>query len=640
MIKRMVMWKIISIALLVILILISSLGAGCTKEPLPDTSIQLLSRSEVSEQYKWDLTSFFESREAFESAVALQKEKYIPALEEYEGKLNTAANLLAFFKLDTEASLMLDNVYVYPNLMNDLDQTSAEATEMVDIASGINTEYNSAIAFVEPEILALDETTLRAFLDDPDLATYRYYLQRLLDRKEHVLSDKEEQILAAMTEIFSSPEAIFSKAQYADFTYPTITDKEGEEIELNWAAYDAIMVDPDREYRKMAYDAMWETLKGINHTMAATYTTEVKINTSLAKIRKYPSSLEASLASESIPRSIYDNLIEATNNNLDYLHKYYGVRKSTLGLDELHSYDTGLPLVGDYDMELPYDEAVEMISAALKPLGDDYVADFNNGIRGRWIDVYPDEHKYTGYYSWGTYTSHPYILLNYDNSMFMVLGLAHEMGHAINSLYSNRAQDYYNADYTIFTAEVASTTNEMLVMDYLIENAASDDEKLYLLLEEINKISGTFYFQVMLSEFEQTVHEKTEVGEPLSADVLNNLFLELLRKYRGPDYTVDEIAGVAWSRIPHFYSNFYVYKYATSLAAARQIADNILAGKEGAVDRYLEFLAAGGSDYPIELLKDAGVDMNSSAPVDNLLAYFGELVDEADRLLRERQDVK
>ena len=623
------------IVLLFILVLVSCLGAGCTKEPLPDTSIQIPSRSEVSEQYKWDLTSFYESRDAFDSDVALLKEKYIPKLEAYKGNLRNADNLLSFFQLDTEASVILENVHVYPNLLADLDQTNTEATEMVEIASSVRGEYASAISFAEPEILALDEAMIRSFMDDPRMTTYRYYLQTLLDRKEHVLSDGEEQILAYASEISGSPESIFDKAMFADLENPTILDEDGKEVELTPAVYADIMEGPDREFRKAAYEAKCEALREINYTLAATYIAEVKLNIFFAKARKYDSALEATLASRHIPRSIYDNVVASVNANLDYLHKYFALQRRVLDMDELHGYDTGLPLVEDYNFQLSYDEAAELIAAALKPLGDDYVADFNNGIRGRWVDVYPDEHKYTGGYQWGTYTSHPYILMNYNNSLRSVLTLAHEMGHALNTAYSNRAQDYWNADYPIFTAEAASTANEFLVMDYLIENAKTDDEKLYLLLKQIDNIRGTVYLQVMFSEFEQTVHEKVEAGEPLSAEVLNNLYLELIQKYYGADYTVDEIVGVYWSRIPHFYSAFYVYQYATSMAASYQLVNNIIEGKEGAIDSYLTFLAAGGSDYPVEILKNAGVDMNSSSPVDNLLAYFGELVDEAEGLLLE-----
>ncbi len=625
-------WRVVSI-FLTILVIMSGLLTGCDRTPEPDVTVPPAGENQVAEKYKWDLTSFYDNREAFEADVRLLQEEYIPALAEFSGKLNNAADLQAFFELDTEASIIFSNIYVYAYLLSNLDLTDTEATELSDIASALMAEYNSAIAFVEPEILSLDESVLRSFLDEPELVTYRYYLQTLRDRQEHVLSDKEEQMLAAVSELASSPENIFYKVLYADFTFPEFTDKDGREITLDWAAYDTIMEDPDREYRQSAYEAMWEAFWKFNNTLSATYIAQVKTDIFFAESREYTSSLEKALAGENLPRGIYDNLIETTNNNLDSLHRYFSVYKNALGLDELHSYDTSLPLVKDYQMNLSFDEAAGMVADALKPLGDAYVSDFTNGINSRWIDVYPDVHKYTGCFSWGSYTSHPYILLNYDDSLWSALSVAHEMGHSLNTLYSNRAQEYINADYTIFTAEVASMTNEFLVMDYLIKNAATDEERLYLLLEELNYIKTSFFGQVMYSEFEQIAHEKAESGEPLSPDTLNSLWLGLIKKYFGPAFTVDEVGAAGWSRIPHFYSAFYVYKYATSAAAARQIADDIIAGKDGALERYLDFLAAGGSDYPVELIKNAGVDMNSPAVIDNLIARFGELVDEVERLL-------
>ena len=335
--RKITKFRIISMALLLTLVLVSCLGASCTKEPLPDTSIQIPSRSEVSEQYKWDLTSFYENKGALDRDVALLKEKYIPELAAYKGKLNNADNLLSFFKLDTEASIILENIHVYPNLLADLDQTNTEATEMVEIASSAQGECISAVSFAEPEILALDEATILSFMGDPRMTTYRYYLQTLLDRKEHVLSDEEEQILAYASEISGSPESIFDKAMFADLENPMILDEDGKEVELTSVVYSGIMKGSNREYRKAAYETKCEALRDINYTMAATYIAEVKLNIFFAKARKYDSALEATLASRHIPRSIYDNLVASVNDNLDYLHKYFALQRRVLGLDELHT---------------------------------------------------------------------------------------------------------------------------------------------------------------------------------------------------------------------------------------------------------------------------------------------------------------
>ena len=526
--------------------------------------------------------------------------------------------------------------YVYANLSMDLNQADSNAQELASIADAAYSKYVKAVSFERPELLALPEKELKGLINDPKLKEYKIYLEQLLKQKEHILSDKEEAILSASNEMAGTPNDIFDKVVYADFEYPTIVDKDGNEIKLDNANYYRILEEEERELRKNAYLARTEAYGKANNTLAATYTGEVKKNIFYANARGYESSIDAALAEEFIPRSICDNLVKSVNDNLGYLHKYYEVKKKALGLDELHSYDDSLPLVKDYKMEITYDEAVEIISKALAPLGKQYVKDFKKGVNSRWVDVYADENKYTGGYQWGTYDTHPYILMNYTNDLDSASTLAHEMGHALNSVYSDKKQPYYVASYPIFTAEVASTANELLLMDYLIKNAKNDDEKLYLLNKQIDNIMGTIYTQVMFSEFEQTVHDMVEKGEPLSADVLNNLWLSLIKKYNGDAFTVDENSKYGWSRIPHFYMNFYVYKYATSMSASFELVNNILEKKDGAVDKYLEFLAAGGSDYPVEILKKAGVDMNTSEPVDNILEYFGELVDEMEKLLEKK----
>lgn len=600
-------------------------------------ALDLPSRSEVSDAYKWDLTDLFTSREAFEKDVSLLNNTYIPKLAAYKGKLNTSDNLLAFFKLDVATGIILNRVYMYPNLLMDLNQDNSEATEMAGIADSVYNAYSTATSFATPEILELDESTLKSYMKLPAMAPYKMTLDKLLKDKAHVLSAEEERILSLASEITGSPDEIHSKVTLADYVKPEIIDENGDTIVLTNSAYYDILESAGRDLRQKAYMAKFTSYEASINTLSATMNAEVKKNIFLSKARGYNSALEASLDNEYIPKSIYDNLVNSVNNNLSYLHKYYSVRKDAMGLDELHSYDCYVPLVKDYNFEIAYDDAVKMVASALTPLGQDYLDTFNKGVNSNWLDVYEDDHKYTGGYNWSNYGTHPYILLNYDNSLDAVSTLAHEMGHAINSVYSSENQSSYDSDYPIFTAEVASTANEILLMDYLIKSAKSDDERLYLLDQQINNIRGTVYTQVMFAEFEQSIHEKVEAGEALSADYLNNLWLELITKYYGPDYTVDDVAKTGWSRIPHFYMNFYVYKYATSMSAANELVNNILADKPQAVENYLTFLGAGGSDYPVEILKSAGVDMSSSAPVDNLLAYFGELVDEFETTLAKKE---
>ncbi|GAU77536.1 oligoendopeptidase F [Fusibacter sp. 3D3] len=599
-------------------------------------ALDIPTREDASDAYKWDLTDLYSDRSAFEKDVKLLNDTYIPKLAEYEGKLNTAENIIAYFKLDIETSTILTNVYMYPYLVMDLNQDNSEATEMAGIADSTYGAYQSATSFVTPEILKLDEKVIRNFMALPEMAPYQMTLDKLLKAKAHVLSSEEEKILALASETTGSPKDIYDKVTLADYVKPEIVDENGDTIVLNGSTYSNIIESNDRTLREKAYNAKFSSYDTTINTIAATMNAEVKKNIFLAKARGYNSALEASLDAEYIPKSIYNNLVNSVNDNLSYLHKYYTVRKKAMGLDELHSYDCYVPLVDNYNFEMSYDDAVKTIQTALAPLGADYIKTFDSGIKNNWLDVYEDNHKYTGGYNWGNYSTHPYILLNYDNSLDSVSTLAHEMGHAINSVYSDKAQNYLNADYPIFTAEVASTANEILLMDYLIKNAKSDDERLYLLNMQIDNIRGTVYTQVMFAEFEQTIHEKVEAGEALSADYLNKLWLELITKYYGPDYTVDDVAKTGWSRIPHFYMNFYVYKYATSMSAANELVNNILHNKPQATEQYLTFLAAGGSDYPVDILKTAGVDMTSSAPVDNLLVYFGELVDEFEATLAKK----
>ncbi|MBN2898428.1 MAG: oligoendopeptidase F [Clostridia bacterium] len=618
--------RLLALLLLVVMVLSQSFSFA----------LDIPSRAEASDDYKWDLTDLYADRSAFEKDVAILNETYIPQLAEYEGTLNSAKNIIDYFKLEIEATMILNKVYMYPSLKADLNQDDSEATEMVGLADSTYGAYLSATSFAMPEILSLDEATIKSFIALDEMKPYEMTLDKLLKAKAHILSAEEEKILSLSSEISSSPNDIYNKITLADYVKPEILNEKGESIILTNSTYYDILENGDRALREKAYNAKYSSYDADINSLAATLNAEVKKNIFYSKARGYDSALEASLDAEYIPKPIYDNLVRSVNKNLSYLHKYYAVRKKAMALDALHSYDCYVPLVDNYDFEMSYDDAVETIKLALTPLGQDYLNTLDRGIHSNWLDVYEDDHKYTGGYNWANYGTHPYILLNYDNSLDAVSTLAHEMGHALNSVYSNETQNALNADYSIFTAEVASTANEILLMDYLIKNAKSDDEKLYLLNKQIDNIRGTVYTQVMFAEFEQTIHRKVESGEALSADYLNQLWLDLIAKYYGPAYTVDEVAKTGWSRIPHFYMNFYVYKYATSMSAANELMNNIISGQPEAVENYLTFLAAGGSDYPVDILKAAGVDMTSSAPVDNLLIYFSELVDEFEATLTKK----
>lgn len=597
--------------------------------------IEVIKRDEAGENYKWDLSEIYDTEEEFFKDMKAILNDEVPKLAAYKGKLNNSDDLLKFFELDEKVSRDLIKGYVFANLSIDLDQSNSSAEKMAGYAGMVYSEYANATSFLSPELLKLDEANFNKLVEDEKLSEYKSVLENLLRKKEHILSDKEERIIALASELTSAPDNIYDKVTLADFKKATIVDKDGEEQKLSGSVYYKIMKGDDREARKEAYFKRIQSYEDVVNTLSAVYKTEINKNIFLSKARGYDSSIEASLSNEQIPRSIYDNLVSSVNKNMDPLHKYYEIKKKALGLDEMHGYDLGVPLVDDYKVEMSFDDAVDMIAKALAPLGDKYVNDFKQGIADNWVDVYEDDNKYTGGYQWGTYDTHPYILMNYDNTLDSVLTLAHEMGHALNSKYSNEAQTYTEAGYPIFTAEVASTVNELLVMDYLIKNAKNDTEKLYLVNKQIGNISGTMYTQVMFSEFEQIMHDKAESGEALSPESFNQIWLSLIMKYNGPAVKVDKETKVGWTRIPHFYMNFYVYKYATSMSASYQIVNNISSGDQKATEDYLTFLASGGSKTPVDTLLAAGVDMNSSKPVDSLLAYFDELVNEMDDLLNK-----
>jgi oligoendopeptidase F len=597
--------------------------------------VELIKRSEAADTYKWDLTDIYADEAAFMADIKAVEEA-LPKIEAFSGKLKSAEKLSELFAYEEEASRKFWKAYVYANLMIDLNQVDDKAAEYVSIVGTLQGKYASATSFIESEILELDTKTIEKFMRDSKLKERKMYLQNLLDKKAHVLSKDEEKILSLASELSQTPNNVFDKVTLADKEKIYIENKEGEKVELTSGLYYQILEDKDRAYRAKAFEVRNSFYEKVNNTLSAAYEGEIKKNIFFAKARKFDSAIEASLSAESIPKSVYDNLVMAVNNNVAYLHKYYTVRKDALGYGQLYGYDTSVPLTKDYKMEISYDDANKLIATALMPLGQKYVDDYNAGIADRWVDVYEDDNKYGGGYQWGSYDTHPYILMNYDNSLNSMLTLAHEMGHAMNTKYSNDTQPYATADYTIFTAEVASTVNELLVMDYLIQNAKTDEEKLYLINQQIDNIRGTVFVQVMFSEFEKKTHEMVENGQPLTPDVLNKTWMALLKKYYGDDYTLLDFQQYGWSRIPHFYMNFYVYKYATSMSAAYSIVNKIKAGDQKAVETYLEFLAAGGSDKPIDILKATGVDMNSSEPVDSILVYFGELVDELEDLLAKQ----
>lgn len=630
--KRKRMRVRISVLTMAALLSSQMLSFGAAKPSDPPT------RSQVSDKYKWNLKEIYEDRAAFEADLKKIEKELLPKVAVYKGKLNDPEQFKAYMKLNEELNRLIFNAYVYANFSADLNQSDNNATELSEMAGRIYGLYQEATAFVMPELSKMATADFDKLYADESLKTYKRYFDKIKLQKAHTLTDSEEQLLSGLGDILGAPNTLFDKITLADYKAPTIKDAKGKDIILTDAKYFQIMETGDRALRKKAYETSFASYESQINALAANYATQVKIDVYNAKTRGYGSALEAALATEEIPKSIYDNLVSSVNKNLGYLHKYNTVKKNYFGFDKMYSYDTRLPISAELDTNYTYEEAVAVIEKGLAPLGKKYIADFKKGINNRWVDVYADENKYTGAYQWGSYDTHPYILMNFDNTLDSTLTLAHEFGHALNSEYSNKTQDYINADYPIFTAEVASTTNELLVMDYLIKNTKNKDEKLFLINKQIENIRGTIYSQVMFAEFEQKTHEIVAQGKPLSPDVLNNTWLALVKKYNGKDLIVPDASKYYWSRISHFYTPFYVYKYATSMSAAYSIV-NQMNGKdsEKAIENYLAFLSSGGSMTPVDSLKLAGVDMNSPESVDSILKYFGSLVDEYDKLLKEKK---
>ncbi|MGB4703072.1 MAG: oligoendopeptidase F, partial [Syntrophomonadaceae bacterium] len=467
---------------------------------------------------------------------------------------------------------------------------------------------------------------------EPELAVYAHYFDELFRQKEHILGEKEERLLAMSADLSSASNNIFTMLNNADIKFPTIRDENGQEVELTKGRYGRFMESRDRRVRKEAYEGLYSSYKGLINTLAATLSSSIKRDIFYARARNYPSALHAALDQDNVPVEVYNQLIASVNNHLDSMYRYMKIRKKLLQVDPMYMYDIYVPLVADFDMKVTYEEAKEITLQGLKPLGEEYLSVLRQGYQGRWIDVYENQGKTSGAYSWGTYDTHPYVLMNYDDKLDDLFTLAHEMGHSLHSYYSNLAQPYIYSQYSIFVAEVASTVNESLLIDYLLKNTDNPQEKMYLLNHYLEQFRGTVYRQTMFAEFEKITHERVEAGDALTPENLGELYLELNKKYYGPEVEMDDNICAEWARIPHFYSAFYVYKYATGFSAATAIKQSILEEGQPAVDRYLDFLKSGSSDYPINLLKKAGVDLTTPEPVEKALTYFSKLLDEFEKL--------
>lgn len=593
----------------------------------------LPTRKEIPDRYKWRLEDIYASDNLWEQDFQ-QVKKLTGEVEAYRGKLGQSAQaLLEALQLEYRLQELNERVFTYARMRRDEDNANPTYQALTDRAASLNILVQAALSFIVPEILALPSETLERFRrEEPGLALYRFALDELLRQKDHTLSAAEEQIIAGVGEVAQAPANIFKMISDADMTFPSIKDEDGNEVGITHGRYIQLMESRDRRVRREAFTSLYSSYRKLKNTLSATLGSSVKKDVFYARVRRFPSALQASLFADNIPPEVYDNLIQTVRNNLAAMHRYVALRKKMLGLDELHMYDLYTPMVKDVKWEIPYPKAVELVREGLAPLGSSYGEIMARGLDSGWIDIFENKGKTSGAYSWGPYGVHPYILLNYRDNLSNLFTLAHEMGHAMHSYYAYREQPYVYAHYTIFTAEVASTVNESLLMEYLLKTVTDRNKKLYLLNHYLEQFRGTVFRQTMFAEFEKTIHEKIEAGEALTPELLCQIYHQLNVDYHGPEMVVDEDVDLEWARIPHFYTAFYVYKYATGFSAAEAITRRILEEGEPAVSRYLGFLKKGGSDYPLNLLKSAGVDMATPQPVQEGLDLFTRLLDQIEEL--------
>lgn len=596
---------------------------------------ELPKRLEIPEEYKWKLSDIYSSNDLWEKDFIKVREMSKDLLK-FKGTLSSSPdNLLNCLNLSFETSRLMEKVYVYAHMKSHEDTTDSLYQSLADRADSLSIEASSMGSFITPEILLIPDDVLNVFMNYEKLDFYRKYLTEITRMKPHVLSAPEEQLLAMAGELSQAPGTIYNMINNADIKFPSIKDEEGNEIQVTKGRYSSLLESADRRVRKDAFDALYSSYEKQKNTFASTLSSNVKANIFNSRARKYSSAREASLFEDNVPESVYDNLINTVRENIHIMHKYMSLRKKMLKLDELHMYDVYTSIVSDVNMKISYDDAVKTVEKSLEVLGDTYSRDLKAGLTSGWIDVYENEGKRSGAYSWGCYDSHPFVLLNHNDTLDSMFTLAHEMGHAMHSFYSTTNQPYAYSHYKIFVAEVASTCNESLLMNYLLKNTNDKKKKLYLLNHYMESFRLTVYRQTMFAEFEKIIHEKAEAGESLTSEMLCSIYRDLNIKYHGPDMLVDEYIDLEWARIPHFYTSFYVYKYATGFSAATALSNQILEEGAPALERYLNFLKSGGSDYPLELLKAAGVDMTTAKPVNDALKVFEKLINEFESLISE-----
>lgn len=591
-------------------------------------------RSDVAAGDTWDLASLYADDQAWEKDFA-ELETRIPTFDSFQGRLGeSAATLAEALNFDNDFDKIAEKLGTYAFLKTTEDQSDSHYQGMKSRFQNLAVRAGQAASYMRPELLSVDEKSMAEFLSDPAVEPYRLQLERLVRYRPHTLTNNEERLLAMQGEMASAAGNAFRQLNDADLKFGDIVDHKGRTMELSHATLGQLMISPDRKVRRDAFHQYYQQIQAHENTLAATLTGSIHRDAYYAKAKNYPSSLEASLFSDNVPTAVYDNLISAVHDSLPNVHHYLDVRRRKMGLKDIHHYDTYVPILSNIEKHHTWDQAVDVVIESLHPLGDEYRQTLEAGLRGRWSDRYPNRGKQSGAFSCGSFAADPYILMNFKPEVLNdVFTLTHEAGHSMHSWYSSSNQPYQYYNYTIFVAEVASTFNEQLLTEHLLKNASDDNERAYLINNELDSIRATVVRQTMFAEFEKITHEMAEAGEPLTVDSYKKVYRGLLNTYFGPDFVVDQDLELECFRIPHFYRAFYVYKYATGLSAAVALSRRVLDGGQSELDDYLSFLKGGCSKDPLDLLKDAGVDMTEPGPVETTLARFKTLTEELDSLI-------
>lgn len=593
-------------------------------------------RKDIPVNARWHMEDIFATNDAFKAELAKFKED-MENLVSYQGHLGDSPETLCAYLSEKENLLVrFDSLACYAYHRSDEDTSNPYYQDLKGQVDFAGNHFYELMAFEDPELLSLPDDYIPQALDNyPQLAPFAHYLNNTLRMKPHTLSKEQEALMSLTMDLDSSPQSIYYMFNNADIQFDSVTSADGETVAVTHGRFVPLLESADRDLREKVFKSYYRSFDEYKNTVAAIFSANLKKELFFTRARHYASSMEAHLSLNNIPTTVYDQLIEAVHDALPEMYRYVRLRKKMLGVDELHMYDVYTPLVSDEHPTIPFEEAMDIVSRGLAPLGEEYIRQLNEGMRGGWIDVYENKGKRTGAYSGGDYAHHPFVLLNYQGTLDNVFTLAHEMGHSLHSWYANHTHNYANAKYSIFVAEIASTCNEALLMHDLLGRCTDPHEKLYLLNHYLDTFKGTLFRQTMFAEFEKIVHEKAAAGETLNAQALCKIYGDLNALYFGPDMISDPEISLEWARIPHFYMPFYVYQYATGFSAAIALSNKILTEGPSAVDSYIAFLSAGGSDYPIEVLKKAGVDMTTKAPVASALKVFASVLDEIEKVIEE-----